>query len=123
GGDEQALVGGMAPRGIIAGATASAFGTDLAQKGVAGAAKVLPIVFFAIFGTVVVYGLTAAPVARRLGVAGLGQRLVLLVGGQDWARELALALKRAGVAVRVWGGPLGPQTAAHRAGPDPARRP
>src|SRR5215831_4729170 len=81
---EQAFVAWMAPRGIIAGATASAFGTDLAQKGVAGAAKVLPIVFFAIFGTVVVYGLTAAPVARRLGVAGLGSRLVLLVGGHRW---------------------------------------
>jgi len=119
--NEQAFVAWMAPRGIIAGATASAFGTDLAQKGVAGAAKVLPIVFFAIFGTVVVYGLTAAPVARRLGVAGLGQRLVLLVGGQDWARELALALKRAGVAVRMWVGPLEQQTAAHDAGLDADR--
>ena len=34
---EQAFVAWMAPRGIVAGATASAFGSDLAQKGVAGA--------------------------------------------------------------------------------------
>jgi NhaP-type Na+/H+ or K+/H+ antiporter len=119
--NERAFVAWMAPRGIVAGATASAFGSDLAQKGVAGAGKVLPIVFFAIFGTVVVYGLTAAPVARRLGVSGLGQRLVLLVGGQDWARELAAALKRAGVAVRMWVGPLDQQAAARESGLDADR--
>jgi hypothetical protein len=118
---EQGFVAWMAPRGIVAGATASAFGSDLAQKGVAGAGKVLPIVFFAIFGTVVVYGLTAERVARALGVAGLGQRLVLLVGGQDWARELASALKRAGVAVRMWVGPVGQQAAARDAGLDADR--
>src|SRR5262245_10151307 len=70
---ERAFVAWMAPRGIVAGATASAFGPELAQKGIAGADKVLPIVFVAILGTVVVYGLTAAPVARLLGVAGRGQ--------------------------------------------------
>ena len=113
---ERGFVAWMAPRGIVAGATASAFGSDLAQKGVAGAGKVLPIVFFAIFGTVVVYGLTAAPVARWLGVAGLGRRMVLLVGGHDWARELASGLKRAGVAVRMWVGPLEQQTAARDSG-------
>ena len=118
---ERAFVAWLAPRGIVAGATASAFGPELAQKGVVGADKVLPIVFFAIFATVVVYGLTAAPVARRLGVAGLGGRLVLLVGGQDWARELASALKRAGVAVRMWVGPLDQQAAARDSGLDADR--
>jgi NhaP-type Na+/H+ or K+/H+ antiporter len=113
---ERAFVAWMAPRGIVAGATASAFGPELAQKGVAGAGKVLPIVFVAIFGTVVVYGLTATWVARRLGVAGLGRRLMLIVGGQVWAREIAVALKRSGVAVRMWVGPVEQQDAARRAG-------
>jgi hypothetical protein len=111
----------MAPRGIVAGATAAAFGPELAQNGVAGANKVLPIVFVAIFGTVVVYGLTAAPVARMLGVAGLGRRLVLIVGGHSWAREMAAAFRRSGVAVRMWVGPLDDQAAARDAGLDADR--
>ena len=113
---EQAFIAWMAPRGIVAGATASAFGPELAQKGVAGAGKVLPIVFVAIFGTVVIYGLTAAWVARRLGVAGVGRRLILIVGGHAWAREIAVALKGSGVAVRMWVGPLEQQDAARDVG-------
>ncbi len=113
---ERAFVAWMAPRGIVAGATAAAIGPELAQKGVAGAGKVLPIVFVAIFGTVVVYGLTAAWVARRLGVAGLGHRLVLIVSGHPWAREIAAALQDSGVAVRMWVGPLEQQDAARDAG-------
>ena len=113
---QRAFIGWMAPRGIVAGATASAFGPELAQQGVAGASKVLPIVFVSIFGTVVVYGLTAAPVARMLGVAGLGRRLVLIVSGHEWARDIAAALKRSGVAVRMWVGPFAHQSAARTAG-------
>jgi NhaP-type Na+/H+ or K+/H+ antiporter len=114
--NERTFVAWMAPRGIVAGATASAFGPELAQKGVAGADKVLPIVFVAIFGTVVVYGLTAMWAARKLGVAGLGSRLMLIVSGHPWAREIAAALKRSGVAVRMWVGPLEEQVAARDAG-------
>jgi NhaP-type Na+/H+ or K+/H+ antiporter len=118
---ERAFVAWMAPRGIVAGATAAAFGPELAQKGIVGAGKVLPIVFVAIFGTVVVYGLTAAPVARLLGVARAGRTLVLVVGGHPWAREIAAALKRSGVAVRMWVGPSDHQTAARGAGLDADR--
>jgi NhaP-type Na+/H+ or K+/H+ antiporter len=107
---ERAFAGWMAPRGIVAGATASAFGPALAEKGVAGAGKILPIVFVAILGTVVVYGLSAAPVARRLGVAGLA-----------WARELGTALRESGVAVRMWVGSREHQAAARRAGLDADR--
>ena len=57
----------MAPRGIVAAATASAFGLELTQAGVDGADKILPIAFVVIFGTVVLYGLTAAPVAACSG--------------------------------------------------------
>ncbi len=118
---ERAFAGWMAPRGIVAGATAAAFGPALARQGVAGAEKVLPIVFVAIFGTVVVYGLTAAPVARLLGVAGLGRRLVLIVSGHSWARELGTALMQSGVAVRMWVGPPEHQSAARLAGLDADR--
>ena len=82
---------------------------------------VLPIVFMAIFGTVVVYGLSAAPIARMLGVAGAGRTLVLIVGGHSWAREIAAALKGSGIAVRMWVGPPDHQSAARDAGLDAER--
>ncbi len=106
----------LAPRGIVAAATASAFGLQLAQKGVAGAEDILPIAFIAIFGTVALYGLTAAPVARLLRLAGTGEGVVLVVGGSAWAREIALALKSAGQRVRLWTRRSDEQAAAREAG-------
>ncbi len=118
---ERAFVAWMAPRGIVAGATASAFGPELARQGVAGAEMVLPLVFLAIFGTVVVYGLTAMPLARHLKVAGAGRRLVLIIGGHSWAREIATVLKRCDVSVRMWVGPPEHQEAARHLGLDADR--
>jgi NhaP-type Na+/H+ or K+/H+ antiporter len=118
---ERAFLAWMAPRGIVAGATASAFGLQLEQAGVAGADRILPIAFVAIFGTVVLYGLTAAPVARLLGVAEGGGTVVLVVGGNPLARAVAEALDRAGVGVRLWAGRADQQAAARAAGLDADR--
>jgi NhaP-type Na+/H+ or K+/H+ antiporter len=115
---ERGFVAWMAPRGIVAGATASAFGLELDQEGLAGAHRVLPIVFVVIFCTVVIYGLTAPFVARTLGVAGKGRDLLLIVGGHSWAREIAVTLKRCGVSVRLWAGPVADQEAARARGLD-----
>jgi hypothetical protein len=113
---ERALVAWMAPRGIVAGATASAFGLELQQAHVPGAQHILPIVFVAIFATVVIYGLTAAPVARLLGVAEATGRVVLVVGGTPWARAIAASLKSAGLGVRLWSGRAVDQEAARAVG-------
>jgi NhaP-type Na+/H+ or K+/H+ antiporter len=113
---ERGFVAWMAPRGIVAGASASAFGLALEQRGVAGAEVILPVVFVVIFATVVLYGLTAMPVARRLGVAGAEGVVALVVGGHGWALEVARALRRAGAGVRVWTGDAAEQAAARAAG-------
>jgi NhaP-type Na+/H+ or K+/H+ antiporter len=118
---ERAFVASMAPRGIVAGATASAFGLELEQAKVPGAEHILPIVFVAIFGTVVLYGLAAAPIARLLGVAEATGRVVLVVGGTPWARAIAQALKAAGLGVRLWSGRADDQAAARAAGLDAER--
>jgi NhaP-type Na+/H+ or K+/H+ antiporter len=116
---ERAFVAWMAPRGIVAGATASAFGLALATAGIEGADRILPIVFVVIFATVVVYGLTGSLVARRLHVAGAQGTLVLIVGGHEPARAIGSALRDAGVGVRLWAGPAA-QPAARAAGLDAA---
>jgi NhaP-type Na+/H+ or K+/H+ antiporter len=113
---ERAFVAWVAPRGIVAGASAAAFGLQLSEQGIAGADRILPVVFVAIFGTVVLYGLTAVPVARRLGVAGAEGVVALVVGGHGWALEVADALRRAGARVRVWTGDADEQDAARAAG-------
>ena len=61
------------------------------------------------------------PSLGRSGWPGSGRRLVLIVSGHPWAREIAAALKRCGVAVRMWVGPLDQQAAARDAGLDADR--
>jgi NhaP-type Na+/H+ or K+/H+ antiporter len=114
--NERAFMAWLAPRGIVAAATASAFGQQLANAGIPGAERILPIAFIAIFGTVVVYGLTALPLGRALKLAGAGTTVVLLVGGQAWVRAIARALKGAGLGVRLWTGQAAEQEAARAEG-------
>jgi NhaP-type Na+/H+ or K+/H+ antiporter len=66
---EVGLIAWMMPRGIVAASTASAFELSLVREGVADAEKLVPITFLVVVATVLVYGLTARPVARALGVA------------------------------------------------------
>jgi NhaP-type Na+/H+ or K+/H+ antiporter len=113
---ERGFVAWLAPRGIVAASTASAFGLQLTQDGVSGADQILPISFIVIFATVALYGLTAAPLARLLGLAGAGARVVLVVGGQAWGRAIAKALEAAGLGVRLWTGRPEEQAAARADG-------
>lgn len=66
--DERLFIGWMAPRGIVAAATAASFSTELVSRQIPGGDKLLPIVFLVIAGTVVIYSVTAVPVAGLLGV-------------------------------------------------------
>jgi hypothetical protein len=102
--NERRFIGWMAPRGIVAAATATTFGTQLTYH-VGGAAKILPVTFVVIVVTVAVYGLTAVPVARRLGVTRPARSSPLLVGGEPWVIDLALALQSAGLPVLMWASP------------------
>ena len=66
--NERAFIGWMDPRGIVAAATASSVGASLVAASVPGAAELLPAAFVIITVTVFVYGLTATPVAKALGL-------------------------------------------------------
>ncbi|MFD9390520.1 cation:proton antiporter [Streptomyces sp. NPDC060000] len=101
---ERGFLGWMAPRGIVAAATASTFSASLADRGVGGAAKILPATFVVIVATVSLYGLSAAPVARRLGVVRSARSRPLLVGGEPWVVDLGRALRSAGLDVMMWAG-------------------
>ncbi|GHI83123.1 cation:proton antiporter [Streptomyces xanthophaeus] len=101
---ERAFAGWMAPRGIVAASTAAAFAAPLVQLGLPGASKILPITFLVIVSTVVLYALTAGPVARLLRVARPNRTQPLLVGGAPWTIALGRALRSAGLEVQMWAG-------------------
>ena len=65
---ERLFLGWMAPRGIVAAATAASVSTTLIGLKVPGGGDLLPVAFMIIAGTVLIYGLTATPVAKLLGV-------------------------------------------------------
>jgi NhaP-type Na+/H+ or K+/H+ antiporter len=102
---ERAFIGWMAPRGIVAAATASTFSTPLILAHVGGAQKILPVTFQVIVATVCIYGLSALPVARHLGVMRSARTRPLLVGGEPWVIDLGRALKSLGLDVVVWASP------------------
>ena len=113
---ERAFTGWMAPRGIVAAATATTFGAALAAHHVGGAAKILPVTFLVIVATVAVYGLTAVPVARRLGVTRPARTRPLLIGGDPWVIDLARAFRTAGLDVLMWAPSDGQRTQIRQAG-------
>lgn len=86
----------MAPRGIVAAAIASIFALRLSAAGYDTAERLVPVTFSVIIATVAVYGLLAAPVARRLGLATKGKRGFLIAGANLPARRIAIALRDAG---------------------------
>lgn len=55
--------------------------------------------FFVIIGTIVIYGLTASPLAQWLGLAEPHPQGLLIVGAHSWAREMASLLDSNGFRV------------------------
>ena len=99
---EKIFFGSMAPRGIVAASTASAFGLELTEQGVEGAELIIPITFMVIIGTVFYYALVAPPLARILGLAGEHRPTLLMVGAPPWALTIGQGLIQAGADVKVW---------------------
>ncbi len=96
---EQAFISWMAPRGIVAAAISSIFALRLAEVGRPQTEYLVPLTFMVIIGTVAIYGLTALPLARWLGLAQSHPQGLLIVGAHPWARALAKAVQNEGVKV------------------------
>ncbi|MCG6910507.1 MAG: cation:proton antiporter [Deltaproteobacteria bacterium] len=89
---ERQLLAWIAPRGIVAAAVSSLFALRLEQVGHPEAGFLVPLTFLVIIGTVVLQGLTSAPLARALGVAEAVPKGILVVGAGPVSRALAKVL-------------------------------
>ncbi|MFT5423092.1 MAG: NhaP-type Na+/H+ or K+/H+ antiporter [Phycisphaerales bacterium] len=96
---ERLFMSWMAPRGIVAAAGASIFALGLEKAGVPGTEQIVPIVFAVIIGTVAIYGLTATPVARALGISDQNPQGIVFIGAPRWVRAIAKALTDRGIRV------------------------
>ena len=97
---EIALLSWIAPRGIVAAAISALFAIKLEGK-VDGVALLVPLTFIVIVGTVVVYSLTAATLARWLGLSSRGEQGVVITGANPAALLLGEALRDNGIRVLV----------------------
>jgi NhaP-type Na+/H+ or K+/H+ antiporter len=96
---EQAFIAWISPRGIVAASVASLFALELSAAGLVEGQRVLALTFLTIAVTVTLQGLTAAHVARLLGLESLlGQPMVIVGAG-----PLALAFAKA---IRPYGRPI-----------------
>ena len=95
--NEKAFISWMAPRGIVAAAVASVFALEIDASRYPEVERLVPVIFLVILSTVAVYGLTAAPVARALGLSRGAPQGVLFVGAHSWARMMARALEDEGI--------------------------
>lgn len=102
---ERTFLAFLAPRGIVAAAVTSIFalefeeaashnrfGPELSPIIEAQSKELVALVFLIIVGTVLIYGLSASPLARRLGLAAREITGVLFAGADKWARAAAKIL-------------------------------
>ena len=96
---DRILLAWIAPRGIVAAATAGVIGAAMTNRGFAGAEVLVPLVFGVIFATVLLHGLSISWLSNRLGLSSQTRDSVLIVGASAWSVELATTLKELGVKV------------------------
>ncbi len=95
---ERLFLAWIAPRGIVAAAVSSVFALELelAGEGSTDAESLVPMTFLVIVGTVTVYGLTAAPLARWLKIADPNPQGILFAGAAPFVQAIAAAVQQQG---------------------------
>ena len=98
---DRLFIAATAPRGIVAAAVASIFSLRLAEQGAEGSQVLVSATFTVIFGTVMLSGLGARPLARRLGMSGDERSPVVVLGTNRVALGFAEVLEKHNAPVRL----------------------
>lgn len=99
--EDRKLLAWIAPRGIVAAATAGLFGPGLVEAGYVDAEILLPTVFTIIICTVLAHGLTLGRWAAHLKLSSPADTGLLIVGASPWSVALAKALRSAKLEVLI----------------------
>ncbi|CAM3063310.1 cation:proton antiporter [Vibrio diazotrophicus] len=91
---EKLFLAWVAPRGIVAASISSLFAIKLSSIGMTEAELLVPLTFMVIIGTVVLQSATARPMALALQVAEPAPKGFLIIGANDVARQLGLAIMK-----------------------------
>jgi len=91
---ERALIGWIAPRGIVALTVSSYFASILLDSGYEDAKMLTTLTFGLVFFTVIAHGFTLSPLAKRLNLSLEGNPGVLIVGSNKFTVELAQSLQK-----------------------------
>jgi NhaP-type Na+/H+ or K+/H+ antiporter len=97
----RVLLAWVAPRGIVAAAVSALFALRLEELGHEEAGLLVPLTFLVIIGTVLLQGITARPLARRLKVMEPEPNGILILGANPLARAIAATLNSLGVITRL----------------------
>ena len=98
---EKIFAGLFAPRGIVAASVTSFAAMEFARAGVPGAERLEAVIFLLIIVTAGLASITTRPLARALGVLAPPPNAVVIVGAHRLARDLASALLRLNIPVRL----------------------
>lgn len=98
---ERALIGWIAPRGVVAIAVASFFASSMTLLYFDGGRQMIALSFAMVMTTVVLHGFTLGPLARRLGLAAADKNGIVIVGGNAWSVGLARKLKELRIPVLI----------------------
>lgn len=96
---EKLFLSWMAPRGVVAASIASLMGTRLTEAGYEDAKYLVPVIFLTIVLTIVVYGLSARPLSKKLGISNPDPNGFLILGAHEFARIIGKVLKNEGFRV------------------------
>lgn len=91
---DRVLIAWIAPRGVVAAASAGAFAPALIDAGFEDAQYLVPAVFMLIFATIIAHGFSLGPLTKLLKLGSPGKGRILIVGASPWTVELATALKK-----------------------------
>ena len=91
---DRVLIAWIAPRGVVAAASAGAFAPALIDAGFEDAQYLVPAVFMLIFATILAHGFSLGPLTKLLKLGSPSKGRILIVGASPWTIELASALKK-----------------------------
>ena len=98
---ERALVGWIAPRGIVALTVTGYFSNLLVAEGYQDAEMLLALTFALVIVTVLAHGFSIQPLAKKLGLAHAGKPGLVIVGANKFSIALADFLKKEDIPVLI----------------------